>query len=47
MKTWVICDKNTYTKEERAKAILIDRVDPDAFVPVFVFDGKQYYRRVK
>lgn len=41
------CGYKPYTKEEKAKAILFEGISADAFVPVFVFDGKQYYKRIK
>ena len=41
------CGYIPYTKEEKAKAILFNGVDPDAFVPAFNIDGTQYYKRIK
>lgn len=47
MKTWVICDSSIYSQQERAKEILFNKVSAKAFVPAFVFDGTQYYKRIK
>ena len=48
MKTWVICgSKNVYSDKERAKEILFNNVCADAFIPTFVFDGIQYYKKIK
>ena len=47
MKTWVICDSSIYSQQERAKEILFNKVSAKAFVPAFVFEGTQYYKRIK
>lgn len=47
MKTWVICGKNVYSKKEKAHEILFNNVSANAFVPAFVFEGIQYFRKIK
>lgn len=47
MKTWVIYGKDVYSKQEKAREILLNNVSADAFVPTFVFDGVQYYKKIK
>lgn len=47
MRTWVICGKNTYTREEKAREILFGTAKPKDFVPAFVFDGIQYFKKIK
>ena len=36
-----------YTKQEKAKAILFDGVSADSFVLANVFDGVEYYKKIK
>lgn len=43
----ILCNYTPYTEKERAKAILFNNIPLDAFIPVFVFNGIQYYKRVK
>ena len=47
MKTWVICGRNIYSRQEKAREILFNKVSPKEFVLAFEFDGKEYYRKVK
>lgn len=47
MKTWVICGSNVFSKKEKSHEILFNGVSADAFVPAFVFDGIQYYKKIK
>lgn len=48
MKTWVICgSKNVYSQQERAHEILFNNVSAEEFIPTFVFDGIQYYKKIK
>ena len=47
MKTWVICDKNTYTRKEKARMILFGKAKPKDFVPAFEFEGIQYFKKIK
>lgn len=47
MVTGVWCNYNAVSQQERARAILFEGANPAEFVPVFVFDGKQYYKRIK
>lgn len=47
MITGVLCGRNTYSQQERARAILFGGVSADSFVPSFIFDGKMYYKRIK
>lgn len=47
MKTWIICGKNVYSKQEKAHEILFNGISADAFIPAFVFEGVQYFKRIK
>ena len=47
MKTWVICGKNTYTREEMVRDVLFGTSNPRDFVPAFVFEGIQYFKKIK
>lgn len=47
MKTWVLCGRDTYSQQEKARAILFGGVSADSFVPAFIFDGKKYFKRIK
>jgi hypothetical protein len=46
MKTWIICGKDIYTREDKAKAILFGKAKPKNFVKVFEFDGKEYFKKI-
>lgn len=41
------CNYNAVSQEERAKAILFGGADPKEFVPMFIWEGKQYYKRIR
>ena len=41
------CNYNAVSQEERAKAILFGGANPQEFVPMFIWEGKQYYKRIR
>ena len=43
----IVCNYTPYSEKERAKAILFAGAPVDSFVPVFVYNGVKYYKRVK
>lgn len=47
MKTWVLCGRDIYSRKEKAHEILFNGVSTDAFVPAFVFNGIEYFKKIK
>lgn len=46
MKTLIICNKNIFTKKEKAKEILFGAAMPGDFKVAFEFMGEVYYEKV-
>jgi hypothetical protein len=46
MKTWIVCGKDIYTREEKAKEILFKNANIEDFVKAFEFDGKEYFKKI-
>ena len=44
---FIWCNYTPYTKEERARAILFEGASAEEFAPVFVWDGVQYFKKIK
>ena len=47
MKTWVICGRNIYSRKEKAHEILFNGASAKEFIPAFVFEGVEYFKRIK
>lgn len=47
MVTKVWCNYNAVSQKERARAILFGNAKPEDFIPTFMFDGIQYYKKNK
>ena len=43
---FILCSKETYTKEEMCRKVLFEKANPNKFVKAFVFEGVQYYKRI-
>lgn len=46
MNTLIICNKNIFTKKEKAKEILFGTSKPSDFEVAFEFMGEVYYKKV-
>jgi hypothetical protein len=47
MITKIWCNYNAISRQEMARAILFGNANPDEFKPMFVWNGTQYYKRIK
>lgn len=47
MVNFIYCNFTPYTEKERAKAILFNNADINAFKLAFIFDGVKYFKKIK
>ena len=44
---FIWCNYNAISQKERARAILFEGASAEEFAPVFVWDGVQYFKKIK